>query len=373
MANWVCGLLLCLFIGPTLSAARTLMLRMSAEGKESVASVVRRGDLGGLDVAVADLDDPESIRRLLTPGDVLISTVGPFAQVGDPLIEAAIAAGAHYLDSTGEPAFVRKVFQHYGPRADTAGIALLTGFGYDFVPGDLAAALALRDAGLDAVRVDIGYYRTGAVRAAAGPAARDSLARALTEPMYAWRGRRLVEEPGGTRMRYFDIDGAWRAGLSIGASEHFALPRSFPQLAEVNVYLGWFGPATPLLHRMSRATPVATPLPFGTTAIRHAARLAIHAGTTEPTRQSVARTRSWFTATTYDAAGNQLSHTALHGPHHLTLTARLLSWAAHQAARGAITPTGALGPIQVFGLDDLISAGELVTTSGALGIGTTGT
>lgn len=37
LAFWICGLLLCLFIGPTLSAARTLMLRMSAEGKEGVA------------------------------------------------------------------------------------------------------------------------------------------------------------------------------------------------------------------------------------------------------------------------------------------------------------------------------------------------
>src|SRR6476469_4089744 len=37
VAFWVCGLLLCMFIGPTQSSARTLMLRMSAEGKEGVA------------------------------------------------------------------------------------------------------------------------------------------------------------------------------------------------------------------------------------------------------------------------------------------------------------------------------------------------
>ncbi|MGE2835118.1 MFS transporter [Mycobacterium sp. SMC-4] len=37
LAFWVCGLLLCLFIGPTLSSARTLMLRMSAQGKEGMA------------------------------------------------------------------------------------------------------------------------------------------------------------------------------------------------------------------------------------------------------------------------------------------------------------------------------------------------
>jgi MFS transporter, UMF1 family len=36
-AFWTCGLLLCLFVGPTLASARALMMRMSAEGKEGVA------------------------------------------------------------------------------------------------------------------------------------------------------------------------------------------------------------------------------------------------------------------------------------------------------------------------------------------------
>jgi UMF1 family MFS transporter len=36
VAFWVCGLLLCLFIGPIQSSARTLLLRMSSEGKEGV-------------------------------------------------------------------------------------------------------------------------------------------------------------------------------------------------------------------------------------------------------------------------------------------------------------------------------------------------
>jgi UMF1 family MFS transporter len=37
VAFWICGLLLCLFVGPTQSSARTMMLRMSTEGKEGVA------------------------------------------------------------------------------------------------------------------------------------------------------------------------------------------------------------------------------------------------------------------------------------------------------------------------------------------------
>jgi MFS transporter, UMF1 family len=37
MAFWVCGLLLCLFIGPTQASARTLLLRMTVHGKEGVS------------------------------------------------------------------------------------------------------------------------------------------------------------------------------------------------------------------------------------------------------------------------------------------------------------------------------------------------
>jgi UMF1 family MFS transporter len=37
LAFWICGLLLCVFIGPTMASARALMMRISAEGKEGVA------------------------------------------------------------------------------------------------------------------------------------------------------------------------------------------------------------------------------------------------------------------------------------------------------------------------------------------------
>ncbi|WP_446225638.1 saccharopine dehydrogenase NADP-binding domain-containing protein [Nocardia sp. IBHARD005] len=309
--------------------------------------------LGGCPVAVVDLERPESIRDLLSPGDVLVSTVGPFATVGDAPIQAAIDAGAHYIDSTGEPPFIRKVFEHYGPRAADAGTVLLPAFGYDFVPGNLAAALALREAGADAVRVDVGYFLTGARRAAAGPAAQASLAKAMSAPMYAWQGHRIVDEPGGARMRTFAVDGTQRPGLSIGATEHLALPSLFGQLSEVNVYLGWFGPATGLLHTMSRFTPTLTRLPFGARVIEQGAYLAIRAGTTEPTPASMASTRCWFAAAAYDAAGAQLCEVALTGPHHMTFTTNIIAWAAQELAARRVRGAGALGPVNAFGIDTL--------------------
>src|SRR4051794_33566098 len=118
-------------------------------------------ELGGLEWAVADVDRPDTVRALVERGDVLISTVGPFARWGEPAVQAAIAAGAHYLDSTGEGSFIRAVFERFGPGAQAAGCGLLTAFGYDWVPGNLAGGLALRDAGEAATRVEIGYFITG--------------------------------------------------------------------------------------------------------------------------------------------------------------------------------------------------------------------
>ena len=45
-------------------------------------------------------------------------------------------------------------------------------------------------------------------------------------------------------MRSFPVGSKQLAGVSVGGSEHFALPRLAPRLREVNAYLGWFGPAS---------------------------------------------------------------------------------------------------------------------------------
>jgi hypothetical protein len=62
---------------------------------------------------------------------VLVSTAGPFLKVGRSVVEAAVDAGAVYLDSTGEPPFIRQVFEEFGPRAEHTGAVLLTAFGYE--------------------------------------------------------------------------------------------------------------------------------------------------------------------------------------------------------------------------------------------------
>ena len=54
-----------------------------------------------------------------------------------------------------------------------------------------------------------------------------------------------------------------------------------------------------------------------------------------------------------DAAGSVVSRVELVGPEAYGLTAGLLAWAATRAAEQGVHGTGALGPVQAFGLDEL--------------------
>jgi hypothetical protein len=185
----------------------------------------RAGDGIKLETAVAGSEAPGPLRELIGVGDVLVSTAGPFLKVGRSAVEAAVDAGAVYLDSTGEPPFIRQVFEEFGPRAEHTGAVLLTAFGYDYVPGNLAGALALQAAGPAATRVRVGYFARGNTRKATSAGTRASVAGVLLEPGYSFRSGRLVTERTAAHVASFEVDGGRRQAFSIGSSEHFALPR----------------------------------------------------------------------------------------------------------------------------------------------------
>ena len=187
--------------------------------------------LGGLQTAVADAtpSGTERLLELLSPGDVLVSTVGPFARHGQAALDAAIGSGATYIDSTGEHAFLRRVFGPESERARDAGVALLPAFGYDYVPGTLAAALALDDAGADAVAVDVGYFVRSAHKPSGGTSA--SGARMMFEPAFGLRDGAVVGHRVASAGKYFDVDGRQRQAVLFGGSEPFTLARSYARPA----------------------------------------------------------------------------------------------------------------------------------------------
>ncbi|WP_228808286.1 saccharopine dehydrogenase NADP-binding domain-containing protein [Nocardia otitidiscaviarum] len=234
-------------------------------GRDAAALATLAAELGGAATAVADVADPASVTALLERGDVLVTTVGPFLRHGGPALAAALAAGAHYLDSTGEGPFVRTVFDH-DEQARAAGVALLTALGFDYVPGNLAAGLALREAP-SAVRVDVGYFMDGP---ATSGGTRASVAGMLFERGFALRDGNVVTEPAAAHLRDFDVAGKPRTAVSIPGSEHFALPRTHPNLRSIDVFLGLPPVAAHGLRLGSRlaATGGATPAAETRTRIR---------------------------------------------------------------------------------------------------------
>jgi short subunit dehydrogenase-like uncharacterized protein len=325
---------------------RPLLAGRSAERLATVAA-----DLGGLETAVADVADPGSVSNLVERDDVLVATVGPFVRFGRPAVEAAIEKGAHYLDSTGEPPFIREVFERYGPGAARSGVGLLTAMGYDWVPGNLAGALALERAGDDAVRVDTGYFYIGPAGMSGGT--RASTAASLTEPVFAWRDGRIVTERAARRMRTFDVGGRERPGVSVGTSEHFGLPRFAPQLREVNTYLGWFGPMSRPMQAFGAMGAAIGAVPGARKLINAAGSRFVKGSTGGPDEEALARVRSHIVALAYDEGGRQLAEVHVAGVDGYTFTARMLAWASAKIAADGLPASGALGPVEAFGLRGL--------------------
>lgn len=311
------------------------------------------GELGGgLDTAVADVNRPQSLHDLLSAGDVLVTTVGPFSRWGDVAVTAAIERGAHYLDSTGEPAFIRSVFERHDSAARAAGVGLVTAFGYDWVPGNLAGALALREAGAAATRVEIGYFLSGDTKWVASGGTLASSAGAMFEASFAFRGAELVTERGARSVRTFAVDGQRRARISAGGSEHLTLPRLHPQLREVDVGLGWFGPMSRAIQGFSAAMAVAGRVPGARTAL--STLIGGGKGSTGgPDEGARERQGSLIVATARDDSGSCLAEVRLEGVNPYTFTGAALAWGARQALNEGITGSGALGPVEAFGIETL--------------------
>lgn len=322
-------------------------------GRNAAALAELAAELGGeLETATADVADPSSVRALLASGDVMLTTVGPFTRWGDPAIEAAIEAGAGYIDSTGEPPFIRRVFERYGRRGATVGVPLLTAMGYDWVPGNLAAALALSEAGNAAVEVEVGYFLTGGGGGFSGGTMASTIA-VMLEPGFAWRGGRLRTEANGSRLRTFEVGGRERQAISASSSEHFAIPAQFPRVREVDAYLGWFGSRSRQLQIGSKALSVLTRVPGVKAGLGAALGRFAKGSTGGPSEEERAASGSHILAVARNSADRTLSEVRLEGVNGYTFTAAMLAWAAIETLAGRIEGSGALGPAQAFGIEGL--------------------
>ncbi|HUS65456.1 MAG TPA: saccharopine dehydrogenase NADP-binding domain-containing protein, partial [Kofleriaceae bacterium] len=165
-------------------------------------------------VRVANVHEPAALADAFAGARAVVSCAGPFLQVGEPVLRAALDAGAHYLDTTGEQAFMREMLERYDSRAHKAGLAAVPGFAFEVALGDWAASEAARrvraESGAEPAdevdEVAIGY----AVRGFAPTAGTlESAISAMARPCSVWREDRWEPVAPGSRARSFRFAGAF--------------------------------------------------------------------------------------------------------------------------------------------------------------------
>ena len=91
------------------------------------------------DLLVADAADRKALDEIAAKTKVVVTTVGPYALYGEPLVAACAAAGTDYCDLTGEPEFVDRMWVEHNAEAERTGARIVHCCGFDSIPHDLGA------------------------------------------------------------------------------------------------------------------------------------------------------------------------------------------------------------------------------------------
>jgi short subunit dehydrogenase-like uncharacterized protein len=115
----------------------------------------------GLALLEADIEDPASVQRVAESSKVVITTVGPYINYGEPVVAACAAAGTHYVDLTGEPEFVDRMWLGYHQQAVDSGARIVHSCGFDSIPYDLGVLYTVQQLPAGGPIAVEGFVRAG--------------------------------------------------------------------------------------------------------------------------------------------------------------------------------------------------------------------
>lgn len=88
-------------------------------------------------ILLGDLKDPASLAAIARRTKVIMAMAGPYAKYGEPIVQACVQEGAHYVDITGETWFIRDMIDKYHDKAEERRVRIVTCCGYDSIPSDM--------------------------------------------------------------------------------------------------------------------------------------------------------------------------------------------------------------------------------------------
>ena len=297
-------------------------------------------DTGAPEVRVAEVGDIDGLTRALDGVRAMITCVGPFMQLGDTAVEAALRAGCHYIDSTGEGPFIRDLIATRSKSAREAGIAMAPALGFDEVPADVAATLATE-----------GFERADLVLTYALPSRPSSGTAKSVIGIVTSRGPWIVNgEPveieAGQHHRWAPMP------APLGPRRSVSYPLAEGHLAPLHLdlhSLRIFGTAGPGLSLALRTIPAVKPLlSFGP--VRGALEAVIDRTVVGP--EGKERNAPW-TILAEARMGRSRRNVVMTGRDPYGLTGETLAAAAMHMADDGYEETGVLSPVQAVGIDNL--------------------
>ena len=295
---------------------------------------------------VVDVHEPAAIERLAQRSRVIINTVGPFVDYGEPVVRAAIAHGVHYLDTTGEQPFVKAMLVH-DEWARRQRVAVVCAQAFEVAVADCAAAVAAADF-RDIASVHVTY----ATRMHASQGTQRTVLRMLSSAGYAYRGGEWIEEPAAAATRVIELPPLGQVTtVSIPSAEVITIPRHLT-VREVRTFM-----ALPRL--AARLVPAATPMVRALlrTPLRHLAARVIGQGTDGPDEQTRAGDAFHLAIDVCGVRAGAATRRRLllHGHDPYGLTAVVAAYGAQQMCADDYACTGVLAPAAAFAPQHLLT------------------
>jgi short subunit dehydrogenase-like uncharacterized protein len=175
------------------------------------------------------------LTELFRGASVVCNTVGPFARYGHEVVEACIAAGTHYLDTTGEQDWLIDCDEKYGSEMAERGLLLSPGVAHMYTTGEIAANICLETPGLDTLDIQVFWKGFPTVASTL-----TILVNAATSKACYLEQNSYVEWPADTGLQTVTVPGQHETGLALpwGGTSHPVWFRRDPRVANVKVLGG---------------------------------------------------------------------------------------------------------------------------------------
>ncbi|MBM7517695.1 DUF5938 domain-containing protein [Nocardioides nitrophenolicus] len=182
----------------------------------------------------------EALTELFRGASVVCNTVGPFSKYGPEVVEACLATGTHYLDTTGEQDWLITCDERWGADFAAAGLLLSPGIAQMYTTGEIAAELCLEKPGLDTL--DIAVFWGGSPTIAS---TQTILVNAATSRAHYLQQNQYVEFDPTQGLVPLVVPGQHELALSLpwGGTSHPVWYRKDPRVANCKAQGGVFNAA----------------------------------------------------------------------------------------------------------------------------------